>query len=134
PAVQGPRTPFPCWSRGSPEEFACVREIHSFDDLRRQVQPAENRQRWIVGPWEIIRVGDRAGALPIALPQGALTPIAAGVMILGQVVSRHQVYAEEESPWIAAYETSNELSARRDLANLPLRRARVHVKVRVVLE
>ena len=82
----------------------------------------------------VIWVGNRAAALPGAFPQRPLTPIAADVMSARQVVSRHQIRAEQKALGMTANQVADRGRVGRDLAHLPLGGAGVEVQMRIVFE
>jgi len=91
------------------------------------------RLRFAVGG-RVIGVGDGTRPLPVALPEGALAPVAADVVLAHQEMPRHQVGAEEKALGVAADQAAHRRRVPRRLAHHPLGGAGVEVEVRVLLQ
>src|SRR5262245_43390230 len=91
-----------CLRRVLVQQAAGIGKMDLFKDLGGEFQAMQHRQRRLARSRMVIRVGNRAGAFPVALPQGPLAPVAADVMLARQVVARYQVGAEQEALRVAA--------------------------------
>src|SRR5262249_30636079 len=119
---------------GQAEDPGRVAVVHQAQDLQRQLEAGQRRPTGPPRLGNVVWVGDRALAAPAALPERALAPVPADVMLRDEVVPGHQGGAEEGGGGEAKDERGGGAGAGGDRGDLPLRRAGVQYEVRVILE
>src|SRR5262245_5501069 len=106
--------------RAQPQDTTRITGIGLLQNVARQVQA------WQLGscPFPLTRSVDRivdgAWPRPRTLPQTALAPVPADIVLAGVHVSGDQVGPEQEPIRVAAHEGADGIAPARDLAYLPL--------------
>src|SRR5271165_4687489 len=75
---------------GSLQDSLRIAVVDQVQHVRRQIYTVQQgRRRWTARLGLVVRIGDRAGAFPGALPERALTPVATDIVLPDQAVTGH---------------------------------------------